>query len=515
MKNYDFLVVIALQEEFDNFCTVFDVDTETQILDDINIGTLNPCKIPINSHLYYGVVLCIMDMGPNMAGIATERVLGKFNINTVINIGISGSLNKDVELCDVVIARSCIDYLYRSKIIEAKKVFNIIFGGQEIQISPSIYKKIISNKEKHKELAIENDSLQQITNNKAGIFNIHEGPIASGPSVISSNEYKNLLNLSNRNLLAVDMESSFVATAASTRTNRPILLVVRGISDYADPNKSNSDSVSNARQIAMLNASYVLKYALTNNEDFLNKEKTDSELEKSIIPNFKKLKSETFNNTHESYFKDSKLNLPLSTGSVKFTDANDFFKLIIDKKSLDEMGELSDPLENIAMFIINTNGEHPLLIKGFPGTGKSVLLRYLYIYLKTLSESTEEDLVPLYIDAQKFDKKIHQNKISNYIDQAKSRISLDLIPISNIVKHYKNAKIICIIDGVEENNIIKYEIEKVIFDTIKTAKHKKVIGIGISDFDLGKRDLNSYGNPILELVTNRILVTNIKRNYSA
>ena len=74
----------------------------------------------------------------------------------------------------------------------------------------------------------------------------HYGHLASGATLVASNEYVKELKGIDRKFLAVEMEAAgFVRAIVDSGQNIP-WLVVRGISDYADSRKAALDSTPNA-----------------------------------------------------------------------------------------------------------------------------------------------------------------------------------------------------------------------------------------------------------------------------
>jgi hypothetical protein len=79
--------------------------------------------------------------------------------------------------------------------------------------------------------------------------------LASGPAVGASSEFSKWITSSNRNIKALEMEAVGVLRAVASKPKTSRVLVLRGISDLADHDKSHLDSVGEGvfRRIAMKN----------------------------------------------------------------------------------------------------------------------------------------------------------------------------------------------------------------------------------------------------------------------
>ena len=90
---------------------------------------------------------------------------------------------------------------------------------------------------------------------------VHASPIASSPFVIGTSDFSQWLTKRNRKLVAVEIEAAGVVRVAHNLP-RPIeVLVVRGISDFADERKQELDMMDGGalRKYAMLSASRFLE----------------------------------------------------------------------------------------------------------------------------------------------------------------------------------------------------------------------------------------------------------------
>ena len=97
------------------------------------------------------------------------------------------------------------------------------------------------------------------------MIKVTRGNLAAGPAVVSSEAFKQWMLAHKRDYLAVDMETAGVATAVWSSNDASVrLLMIRGISDAADRDKSrlDADSGGRIREAAMKSATLYLEAVL-------------------------------------------------------------------------------------------------------------------------------------------------------------------------------------------------------------------------------------------------------------
>ena len=152
------------------------------------------------------IVLVKSGIGMVNASITTTLLFKEFGVDKILFSGVAGSLNRNVNVGDIVIADSLVEYL-----------FDATEFGYEIGIIPrmdtSIFRSdILLNKIKN---ILKND-------------NIYYGKILSGDKFVSNLSEKEKLG-EKFNALAVDMESASVAHCAHVLGIE--FAVIRSISD--------------------------------------------------------------------------------------------------------------------------------------------------------------------------------------------------------------------------------------------------------------------------------------------
>lgn len=212
-------------------------------------------------------------MGPTQAAIISDRLLDQFHAITIVNIGIAGSMSKDIFVGDVIVADQVDEYLASSKAIDASadNDWGLQLSGDPFKSDPGYVKHAQNLKyafpESNKnwisacQSRLNNSIDQSIRKSLLHEELIREYPriqfghIASGPIVGSSDRFVNWLKKHrDRKYLALEMESAGVLNAAHTRGVSTI--VIRGVSDYCDQRKEQLDEIGSGglRRYAMNNA---------------------------------------------------------------------------------------------------------------------------------------------------------------------------------------------------------------------------------------------------------------------
>ena len=219
--------------------------------------------------------LLIDDQGPEAAAIATSQFLNIVRPKLLVNIGLSGRISNDCRLGDVILASRCDNSLYRAK----AKIDGIRPGGREYKLdalSRPLYTAITEQQPYYSYANLSNSNLAILRSSEliGDVPKTHHGPICSTPYVVDDPRFVTWLKDSrNRTLLATDMESAAIAQAAdSYGLHDGKILIVRGISDPADGNKSALDSVEDGllRKVAMRNACALVKHSVLNLLSFAN-----------------------------------------------------------------------------------------------------------------------------------------------------------------------------------------------------------------------------------------------------
>lgn len=269
--NYDIAVVVPLEEElaafFEIFPTVNDLSTDKRLIHEFDTGSPNVS----------GIVTHQNGMGSSEALSATTEVLIRFNIKLVVCFGIAGAFSKDLLLGDVCYSGSIYDVLDNSSFEDTETDDGILRFSPTNYSTPDELTTAInfcrtqpatkdlyeywqkSRDPKYESLAPSGIPKKNGDLSGRNFIKTHNGSIVCG-SLSKSKQYQESLQSLDRKLLAIEMESGGVFKAAKEQGVPAIN--VRGISDYADANKSKVDGFpdSNFRELAASNAASFLKF---------------------------------------------------------------------------------------------------------------------------------------------------------------------------------------------------------------------------------------------------------------
>ena len=166
------------------------------------------------------LVLVRSGIGKVNAGICTQILASVFNVDTVINTGIAGSLNASIDIGDIVVSTSLVQYD-----VDARNV------GYKLGEIPRMN-------------IIEFPADKELTDKTESVFTaldlgvkLYKGMIATGDKFVSEDSLKAEI-VNNFHAYCVEMEGAAIAQAAML--NNMKCVVIRAISDKAD-NSANVD----------------------------------------------------------------------------------------------------------------------------------------------------------------------------------------------------------------------------------------------------------------------------------
>lgn len=173
----------------------------------------------------------------------------QFNPSYMILLGIAGSIQDKIELCDVVICNDVLYYEHRKETNEG-----IERRLEHFNMSPTMNTYITRFK------LLCDKPFQASQGSFQETFNLHISPVGTGEAVIGKDlsEIKKWLLTVNRKTGIVETEAAgFTAAFQDGTNNVNDILIIRGISD-----KANKEKNDDWRQAASNNAVLVLKNSL-------------------------------------------------------------------------------------------------------------------------------------------------------------------------------------------------------------------------------------------------------------
>ena len=198
-------IIGAMEEEITNLKSHMQVD-EVQTIAGMSFykGAVKGTKL----------VLVRSGIGKVNAGICTQILASVYGVDTVINTGIAGSLNADIDIGDIVVSTSLVQYdvdarNFGYKLGEIPRMNIVEFPADKYLI----------------------DKTQNVFDSLGLGIKLYKGMVATGDKFVSEDSLKAEI-ISNFHAYCVEMEGAAIAQAAML--NNMACVVIRAISDKAD-----------------------------------------------------------------------------------------------------------------------------------------------------------------------------------------------------------------------------------------------------------------------------------------
>lgn len=273
-RHFDIIVNIPLEEELSAFLNIFEHE------EDLSTESQYRCTVRTDSDLTMLVVLQD-EMGKSSASSSTAEALSEYSCNLFICLGIAGGLSKDLKLGDICYSGNVLDVNDNAKTTDGEE------GAIKLELSPYTYRtqKALSlaidfvrrdpnfrpkylqwqkaRAARAAELGLQEVKDKNGQNPQKPVPNSMGGTIACGV-VSAGHNYNEKLKQIDRKVLAIETESGGVFNVTTRRGVEAI--TIRGISDYADPNKAELEAGTQdaVRIFAAENAASFLKFQLDN-----------------------------------------------------------------------------------------------------------------------------------------------------------------------------------------------------------------------------------------------------------
>lgn len=274
MSLVDFVIITALPEEFQAVKQALLPDELKTDDHGTQVWFRTTLENKTLSRKYHLVVAFQPKMGPFDAISLTKDSIDRWQPAYIIMTGIAGSFQEEVALGDVVISQQVFYYDM------GKAVDNVDQKGQSmIKYRPQGYPCSVtlirqaeliavsdSNWQKKGQLAAKKMAGRLKAKTKTGASSkikilqghrstVHFGTMASGSLVVASVRKKNELLRLHGKIMATEMEGAGVMHQAYYQEPTTPAIIIKGISDAADPGKAAMDKDGSWRKLALQNAS--------------------------------------------------------------------------------------------------------------------------------------------------------------------------------------------------------------------------------------------------------------------
>ena len=128
-------IICAMEKELQNLKNEIDIK---------KVETISSTEFIIGKIKNKDCILAVCGIGKVAAAICAQTMIIKFKADLILNIGVAGSLNKEVDICSVVVAEDLVQYDMDTSAIGDKK--GLISGINKIAIEADkdINEKIIN-----------------------------------------------------------------------------------------------------------------------------------------------------------------------------------------------------------------------------------------------------------------------------------------------------------------------------------------------------------------------------------
>lgn len=241
--SYDIGIICALPEEFSYMLEAFGRDSWTNInIPGIMIPLKTCCMTSVMGEEYKIIAGCVGK--PGMVGTASmaTALFDQTRIDNLFMTGITAGFESDsINLCDIMIAKSSMDYASGKLIEEGIDDEIKIKLLKEIQVMPAnmeLQSRAALLAEDNELMNRLNQQLKRVHLNADRDSKAHVVPVACGPFVVASKEAVNMIKERDRKLKALDMEAYGLYYAAHLCQKKA--LWVKGVSDFANSKKDDS-----------------------------------------------------------------------------------------------------------------------------------------------------------------------------------------------------------------------------------------------------------------------------------
>ncbi len=191
-----------------------------------------------------GVAIVLYAQGETAAAVATARLLRDTAASVVALVGCAGGLDSDLRLGDVVVGTEVHSYATTAKAVPGAQpdgfAMNTAFSGWRVrgELFDFLhgFPLIDATRDAYTQWV---QAAQQRAPEGAGSLRSLTGIVASGPFVSAAPALSEQLRKADRKLLSIDTESGGVV--ASAERYGVDVVIIRGISDFADTRKTSLD----------------------------------------------------------------------------------------------------------------------------------------------------------------------------------------------------------------------------------------------------------------------------------
>lgn len=207
---------------------------------DVTGGSCNPTfetTLKNGSGIHRVIATSALEMGMPAAAALCAKTIERFRPRYIAMTGIAGGMKGEATFGDIIAAEACWDYS-GGKVSELEGVVISLNEPRTAELDPIVkmqFQRMIGDQK------LLMDMHQAYKGKRPDSCpSVHQGLLFTGTQVITSKTRTKELVLQHRKLRGIDMEGYAVFAAAKySELPRPTAIVVKAVSDFADPEKAD------------------------------------------------------------------------------------------------------------------------------------------------------------------------------------------------------------------------------------------------------------------------------------
>jgi nucleoside phosphorylase len=256
--NFDLAVVCALKEpELEEVLKLPWHWCEPKPLDDVTF--FREGSFDVDGKFYKVAALSSTRMGMVSAAVLTSKAIERLRPRVIAMTGICAGHKDKAHLGDVIVADPAWDFQSGKLKIEGKKA-KMEFSPHQIPISHFLRSRF---EQMTGDTGLVADITARFGSDAPRGFKLRVGPIASGAAVMADGKViDEVREFQNRDLLGLEMEIyGMYAAAQQASSPHPKFLALKGVCDFADPDKHDGAQRFGAFASAQVLSKYVERFA--------------------------------------------------------------------------------------------------------------------------------------------------------------------------------------------------------------------------------------------------------------
>lgn len=256
--NFDLAIVCALKEpELEEVLKLPWQWGEPQPLDDVTFFREGSFEVGGSTHRV--AALSATRMGMVSAAVLTSKTIERLRPRVIAMTGICAGHKDKAQLGDVIVADPAWDFQSGKLKFEGKKA-KMEFSPHQIPISHFLrgrFEQMTSDR------GLVADVLDKFGSDAPNGFKLRVGPIASGAAVMADGKViDEIREIQNRDLLGLEMEIYGMYAASQLASSpQPKYLALKGVCDFADPDKHDGAQRFAAFASAQILSKFVERFA--------------------------------------------------------------------------------------------------------------------------------------------------------------------------------------------------------------------------------------------------------------